>query len=347
MMAELVTFHFAKPWWLLALAVPPFVWLWLALTRRRASRGRLERYADPHLLPHLLGRTQGSGGVRPRRMALWTVIWAMLVLALAGPRWDYTKSPFPRPVTNLMVLLDLSQSMAVEDVQPSRLSRARQEIADLLSARQPIRIGLMAFASVPHVIAPATQDRTKLRQVLPALSTDLAEHRGSRLAPALDRVEQLFSGLDPEAKRAVLLISDGGFPASDLQQRVKGMIAQGIHLHVLGVGTPRGGAVRAPDGQLLNDASGRTVVSSLEEERLKGLASAGGGTYQRATFRDADTQAVLNAVAAQVGQGTQEGPGMRIWNERFYLLLVPAALLLLPWFRRRRVRAYGQAGQEA
>ena len=102
-MANLLhAFHFSEPAWLWALLLCIPVALWLLLTRRFSRRNeRLQLYADSHLLPHLLGRSEASAGTQWRRYAYWALIWTLLVLAMAGPRWDFTDVQLFRPGTNL------------------------------------------------------------------------------------------------------------------------------------------------------------------------------------------------------------------------------------------------------
>ena len=134
-MGELLTaFHFSEPAWLWALLLYLPVAAWLLLFRRLAGNNdRIQRYADEHLLPHLLGRSTASTHTQWKRYARWAGLWTLLVLAMAGPRWDFTDVQLFRPGTNLLILMDISQSMNVTDVQPTRLARARQEVDDLLS----------------------------------------------------------------------------------------------------------------------------------------------------------------------------------------------------------------------
>ena len=126
-------FHFSEPAWLWALLLCIPVALWLLVTPRFSKNERLRNYADGHLLPYLIGRSEVTPGKRWKRFLRWTGIWVLLVLAMAGPRWDYRDEQLFRPGSNLVVLFDISRSMNVADVKPNRLARARQEVEDLLN----------------------------------------------------------------------------------------------------------------------------------------------------------------------------------------------------------------------
>jgi Ca-activated chloride channel family protein len=327
-------FHFAQPLWLWALLAPLVVALWLILTASTSDNARIRRYADAHLLPHLLSSHEFGTPAKWRRFALWSGLWTLAVLALAGPRWSYTDVQQYRPANSLVVVLDISRSMLASDVRPNRLARARQEVEDLLSSAQGVRVGLVAFASVSHVISPVTEDGRSIRAALPALSTDLVRLQGSRLSSALERAEQLLISQPQEGSRSILLISDGDFVEQGLEQRIANLADQGIHLHVLGIGTRAGDTVPGPGGRPLTDRTGQPVRSRLNEPLLKGLAEAGRGIYQTADYRDSDIRRVLAQVEDRSSLRAAGEARTRVWNEEFYWLVAGMLILLVPQFRR-------------
>jgi Ca-activated chloride channel family protein len=327
------SFHFASPYWLLALAAPIVVYLWLLWSATLDDERRFAGYADAHLLPFLLGRRRRGGRIGWRRLVLWTLGWTALVLAMATPRWGFEDRPLFRSGVDLVVLLDLSNSMSIDDVAPSRIARARQEIDDLIRLNTRARIGLVAFATIAHVIAPLTEDATTLRQQLPALSPDLIRLKGSRVSEALVDAGRMLAASPKESSRHVLLISDCDFADDNGLNAAQQLAAHGIHLHVLGVGTAAGGRVSGPNGELLRDATGRSIDSRLDENELSQLAEAGNGIYRIADFRDDDTRDVLRVVEHRAVAEVLQGQTARVWNERFYWPLLLAVLLLLPLFR--------------
>jgi Ca-activated chloride channel family protein len=335
-------FHFAEPAWFWGLlaVLPVAIWLWRSAAR--AAKGPIHRYADPHLMPHLTGTRELRSVERWGRFLRWSLLWALLVTAMAGPRWDYNDVRLFHPGNNLLILLDISRSMQADDVAPSRLGRARQEVQDLILQNRQVRLGLIAFASVPHVLSPITEDTYTILNSLPALSTDLARLQGSRLHMALDRAETLLDSLPEDSARAMLLISDGDFDEQGLEERVAELAARGIRLHVLGIGTEEGARIPARQGGWLLDRTGQPVLSRLDEERLERLATAGDGVYERADYRDDDTEELLEAASVANLPPEAGEERTRIWNERFYLPVLLLAAFLLPQFRGRpgrRVRA--------
>ncbi|MCF7990713.1 MAG: VWA domain-containing protein [Thiohalocapsa sp.] len=325
--------HFAQPLWFSGLlALPPVAW-WLWRSAARAAKGPIHRYADAHLMPHLSGTRELKTSERWSRFFAWSGLWLLLLTAMAGPRWDYEDVRLFHPGDNLLILLDISRSMDASDVAPTRLARARQEIQDLILQNRGLRLGLIAFASVPHVVSPVTEDTRTIMLALPALSTDLSRLQGSRLHQALDRAMVLLDALPQESSRALLLISDGDFDEPDLLARIQALADQGIRLHVLAVGTESGADVPGQRGGALIGPDGEPVRTALNSAELQALAEAGQGIYRLADYRDDDTRALLAATAVSKMPLEAGRERTRVWNERFYIPVLVLLVLLLPQFR--------------
>jgi Ca-activated chloride channel family protein len=321
-------FHFAQPLWLWGLLAIPGVVTWLLLSSPFRQRGQEVKYADAQLLPHLTGvaTTRRVGSRAP--LLGWALAWSLLAFAMAGPRWDFRQmNPF-EPGADLVILLDISRSMEVTDVNPSRLERARQEIQDLVAANPGISIGLVAFATVAHVVTPITEDGESLLHELPAISTGLVQLQGSRLAEAIDRADRLLAGQGDDIAHNLLLVSDGDFAESGIAEKVRELRDKGTRLHVLGIGTSQGGPVPG-----LMATSGEPVMSWLDEDGLRQLADTGGGVFELADYRSADTRAVLDAIVSHAKARQNEAMHTLVWNEHFFWLLIPAMLTLLYLYR--------------
>lgn len=334
--------HFSQPYWFFGLLALPLVALWLARSASKAARGPIQRYADPELLPYLSGTRILGQREHWGRFLRWSLIWLLLLTAMAGPRWDFSRVRLFHPGNNLLILMDISRSMDATDNAPSRLGRARQEVQDLILQNDQVRLGLIAFASVPHVISPVTEDSRALMLALPALSSELAQLQGSRLGLALERASRLLDALPDESARAMLLISDGDFDEPDLPAQVSALAARGIPMHVLGVGTPEGADVPGERGPLIGP-SGAPIRTQLDEAALQRLAKAGRGLYLRADYRDTDTSAILEAASRNQVAATASDDQTKVWRERFYIPVALVMTLLLPRFRRWFRPASGRA----
>ena len=331
-------FHFATSSWLYGLIALPVLWLLYMLFYRGQNRPevKLKGFADPHLLPHLLGEKEQKSHKQNlwQPLLLWSVIWICALFAMAGPRWNYTEVKAFTPAHNLVIVLDISRSMDAGDIKPSRLIRARQEIEDLIRNSEGMKFGLVAFDAVPHMITPLTDDMQTLKQTLPSLTTDIAYIQGSTLAPALNMSADMLASESGESKY-ILILSDGGFDDGDatLLTTQQNLRHKGIEVHAIGLGTIEGAPVPDGRGGFFKDA-GKTFISKLEENQLKLITSDRGGLYQHASYLDDDTRAVLSRIKGLGSAEKEEQKTALFWEERFYLFLLPILLLVLPWFRR-------------
>ncbi|MDM8560233.1 VWA domain-containing protein [Candidatus Parabeggiatoa sp. HSG14] len=334
-------FEFAHPEWLWLFLIPIIVGLLAWSIKYRLSYFlRVRDFADAHLLPHLLMTGENNSVGAKKKSGLkwisWTMLWLFGVLALAGPRWNYEEQEVWKKNANLMILLDLSESMRVEDLPHSRLEQALQDIEELLDNGKNTYIGLMVFAGIPHLVAPLTDDYQTLRHLLYELKVDLLPIQGSRLAPALDSAAHWLKGQATTSIPHLLLISDGEFAADDLQESLALVQKGHFYLHTLGVGTSQGNFIPVKDGAWQRDENGEVVISRLEEKSLQQLAITGSGIYRKADFRSEDTQAILGEIKRSINEATQDKTLQKLWHERFYLLVGLMMILILPWFRRQR-----------
>ncbi|MGB0719477.1 MAG: VWA domain-containing protein [Bdellovibrionales bacterium] len=334
------SFNFAQGAWLWGLAVLPVIWLLFALFYRGhgSTAQKLKDFADPHLIPHLLedGESIDKKTGRPwKALALWSLLWILGVLALAGPRWDFTTVKAFAPSSQLVIVLDMSRSMDAADVKPSRLARARQEIEDILNAGAGTNIALIAFDAAPHMITPLSDDVSSIRRLLPSLTSEIVYSQGADLAAALDMAAGMLESASGTNKH-VLVLSDGEFESSDaaLYRATQRLSKAGARLHGFGFGSGEGAPIPDGKGGLVKDGSGRTVMTRLNEERFKRLVQDGGGLYRRASYLSDDTNALLSQVRTPGAAADKAQKTTMFWEERFYIFLLPALLLFLPFLRR-------------
>ena len=152
-------FHFLYPWWLLLL-LPLALLLWQLRRRRGAGDGAWSKLVDPLLQPYVI--VQGEAAQRDRSWLLAALAGIIAILALAGPAWKKQPQPVHRLQSPLVILLDLSASMYAQDIKPSRLTRARFELSDLLEARREGQTGLIVFAGDAFAVTPLTEDNLSL-----------------------------------------------------------------------------------------------------------------------------------------------------------------------------------------
>jgi Ca-activated chloride channel family protein len=325
-------FQFAQGAWLWGLLAIPMILLLYALFHRRSvSAALLERFADRHLLTHLLKKDSTPARNNWAPLLLWAAAWLCGMLAMAGPRWNYTDQKTFSVSQDLVIVLELSQSMNAQDVKPSRVARAREEIQNLLDMSRGEQIGLVAYAAVPHMVTPLTDDIRTIRNLLPALDTSLVTLQGDRLQPALEMAAAMLKA-EPGDRKSILVIGDGGFEENDITSLVRS--AGGAAIYTMGIGTVAGAPIPSGNGDWVRLATGQRVTSHLQDRRLQMLAAAGHGFYVEANYSDDDTHAILDRVEALNGKAQAGQNKVRVWDERFYIPGLLLALLLLPWFKK-------------
>ena len=330
---DLKEFNFAHPLWLLGLLIIPVIFaLFFFFYRKDTPSHQLEKFIDRHLLPYLALKENHKKGSFLKTLVLWSSVWACLTLALAGPRWNYREIETFSRDQSLVILLDLSESMNGADIRPSRLVRAKQKIEDLINLASGVKIGLIAFAADPHMIAPVTDDKEMIRHLLPSLETDLVYVQGSKLSVALNMAASMLES-EPGSNKALLVISDGGFEDAGAISVAKKLAENGLIIHAMGIGTLEGSPLKDAGGNVIK-RNGIPILSRLEQEKLKSLAEAGGGYYLEARYSDRDESLILQDLEKRSDVAMNLGSKNRLWDERFYLLLVPALFIILFWFRR-------------
>ena len=323
----LTEFHFLRPWWLVSY-IPLILFLaWFA--RRRFEMRRWRDIIDPQLIPHVL---IGTGYQARRRItAALALAGALMITALAGPAWQQLPQPVFRSQDALVIALDLSRSMDVADVKPSRLSRARFKISDILERRSEGQTALIAYAAEPYVISPLTDDTLTITAQLPALTTDLMPNQGSRADRALEKAAELLKQ-SGAGKGRVLLVTDGANIKRTASQAQK-LKEKGILVSVLGVGTKDGGPIPGKGG-FVKRPDGSIVIAQFDAVSLKSIAEQGGGIFRRLSANENDINHLLTDATDRPEETEDTGLEADIWREEGPWLLLPLLPLAALAFRR-------------
>lgn len=335
------------PWVWLGLV--PLVIAWLLVGRQRDM---LRRIAEPRHLAKLfpgLARKAGPDQDLARwisRRGLWRGVLAgsalaLAALALLGPVRGFALVPVATRQIDVVVALDTSRSMMVEDVPPSRLARAKNEISALFDAMRGERVGLVAFAGLARNVAPLTKDTETARYFLERLSPDDNRKGGTDLGAAL---RLALERLDERngANQAIVLVTDGEDLGEAGLEAAEEAAKRKVKVHVLGMGTPTGGKV--PDGlggyvvDPTAEGGPKEVVSQLESESLEAIAKATGGIYLQAKGRVLPLEELYRrAIAPMEGRDLVNGKE-RVPRDRYQwpLLLALLALMLEGSLRETR-----------
>ena len=314
----------------LGLALPAVVVLGLWLWARR--RGRAARaLGSPELLKRL-----GAGDlarIPASRWALLTIAAASLGVAAAGPRWGLESVEERTSSADLVLALDVSKSMLARDIAPNRLERERVLARRILRELPGDRIGMVAFAGRAYVLSPMTVDHGALQLYLDALDPEIVSQGGSSLAAAVRQATDLARGPEDAGRGSVVLVSDGeALEEEDAVREAADRAARvGITIHTVGVGTADGSPIplMGDGGDVrgyLTGPDGEVVITSLNEELLREVASTTGGRYVRLGEAGA-TDAVISALQ---GLDRAEGDSQRRVREKErYAWFVLLALVLL------------------
>ena len=258
-------FHFLRPIWLWAIL--PLMAVVLLWARHRLSKGSWAEVCDAELLPYIL---EDSPGVRARwPLYLFALCGMVSIMALAGPTWERLPAPVFRNESALVIVLDLSRSMDVADIRPSRLQRARYKIIDILKQRKDGQTALVVYAEDAFTVTPLTDDTGTISSQLSSLSTSMMPVQGSRAKKALMRAEALLEQAGVRNGR-ILLVTDS--VDSAVRSVARDLKHKGYELLVLGVGTENGAPIPLSRGGFLKDSDGNIVLPKLRTGELEALA---------------------------------------------------------------------------
>ncbi|MCP4921800.1 MAG: VWA domain-containing protein [Proteobacteria bacterium] len=270
----------------------------------------------------------GSGLEARRAWSTTLVVLALasFVVAAAQPQWGFTWRDLESRGIEVVIALDVSRSMDAEDVHPSRLSRAKREVADLSQELRGDRIGLVIFAGGAYPRVPLTTDYDALATIVDSTSTGTLRAQGSSLPSAvLTGLEML--GEPGQADQAIIVISDGEDHSDELDEAVIAANDSGVRVYTIGVGTEGGAPVPLEEGGFV-DWAGEVVVSSLDDRALKKLASGTGGAYILSTAGAADTRSLAADLHGALTRQAIEVKREKVPDERYQWPLGAGIVLL-------------------
>lgn len=284
MFSSLSQLHFLEPRWLFAF-IPLALILWL-FSRSRPNVSSWEKVIDHNLLPYLLQGKETKVSKLPKW--LLGVGGFIAVIALANPVWEKIARPVFQTNSARVIVLDLSTSMLINDLKPSRLARARFKIEDILSRNEEGQTGLVVFAGDAFTASPLTRDVDTIRNLLQVFTPRLMPAQGSRVDYGLKKAHELLKQAGVRNGQ-VLLIADGVSNPTAALKAAEALKADGHTLSVLAVGTEKGGLLRLRTKQ---------VNIKLDAEALQKVSKKGGGGYHIITSNNTDLNTVLKKAVA-------------------------------------------------
>ena len=246
--------------------------------KMRMRRKRIERFGDAALVEELMPSWSVAKGWL--RTVLYSLAFFLFVIGLARPQIGAKLSEHEAKGAEIMICLDVSNSMLAEDYSPNRLERAKLAISRIVDRLQEDRIGLIVFAGSSFVQLPITTDYVSAKMFLNSIDTGSVPVQGTAIGDAVLTAARSFSE-QSEKSRAIIVITDGENHEDDPVDAVRQVAEMGIKVYTIGVGSLRGQPI-PKDGQLMKDREGNIVVSRLDEGTLQQMAEAGNGAYVHA-----------------------------------------------------------------
>jgi Ca-activated chloride channel family protein len=287
------------------------------------QRQRIKKFGDTSLVLQLMpSRSVAKGWVK---MVLFSLAFFFFSIGLARPQIGAKLKEHEAKGVEIMICLDVSNSMLAEDYSPNRLDRAKLAISKLVDKLSEDRIGLIIFAGNSFVQLPITTDYVSAKMFLNSISTGSVPVQGTAIGDAINTAMRGFSA-QSEKSRVIIVITDGENHEDDPVAAAKQAAELGVRVFTIGVGSPEGKPIPM-DGDLLKDKDGEIVVTRLDETVLQEVAQQGNGAYVRA----GNSEFGLNPIINSIKQMDQEKFSSIVFEEydEQYMYFFAIALILL------------------
>jgi len=280
------------------------------------------------------------------KFILFIVAYGLLIIAAADPQIGSKIEEEKRKGADLMILLDVSNSMLSQDIPPSRLENAKQAIAQLIDNLHSDRIGIIVFAGEAYVQLPMTTDYSAAKLFLSTINTNMVPTQGTAIGAAIDMGMRSFDFKDGTGK-SMIIITDAENHEDDAVAAAKSAMDKDVTVNVIGIGSEQGAPIPIyENGKQVGfhtDSTGKTVISKLDETMGKEIAAAGQGTYVRATNANSGLNIVMDQIN-KVQRKTIDSKSFKDYEDRFQFFLAIALIVLIVEFfisNRKSLRLSG------
>lgn len=293
--------------------------------QRRLRRNRLRRFGDEELVRQLMPSYSGTKGWV--RTILTAVALFFFLVGLARPQIGAKLSEHEARGAEIMICLDVSNSMLAEDYSPNRLDRAKLAISRIVDRLQDDRIGLIVFAGSSFVQLPITTDYVSAKMFLNTIDTQSVPIQGTAMGDAIFTALRSFSA-QSEKSRAMILITDGENHEDDAVEAARQAAEMGVKVYTIGVGSAQGQPIPM-DGDLLKDREGNIVVTRLDEQTLQQVAQAGGGAYVHAGNEEFGLNPIIDDIRKMEDEEFSSVVFEEFDEQYMYFFAIAFALLVL------------------
>ncbi len=324
-MNEIGIFEFAAPerlWWLCIVPIIIVTYALLTLWTKR----KLRRFGNKATLRELMPDYSAARGWI--KISLFALAVGFVVLAMARPQTGSKLRSVETEGREIVLAVDVSNSMLAEDTEPSRMARTRYAIQQLTRHMKNDHVGIVAFADDVEVLLPITSDYKMAESKLRSLSPALISNQGTDIGEALEVSLLSFSNQSRNARnRVIILITDGEAHDSKALAVAERAKEEGVVICCIGIGTPEGTTLKI-DGQMIEDEDGKMVVTKLNEQLLMDIASATGGVYMRSTNANFGLEEVI-AELDEMESAKLTHRNFEEYDEEYMWFLGVALLLLI------------------
>jgi Ca-activated chloride channel family protein len=299
--------HIELLWGLLIIPLLALFFIWARFARKRA----LKRFGNQQTIKELMPFVSKSRPVF--KFLLLTLALAFFIIGAARPQFGSKLKKVQREGIELIIALDVSNSMMAEDIQPNRLERAKRAISRLVDRLKDDKIGLIVFAGEAYTQLPITSDYNSAKLFLEAVNTQIVPRQGTAIGAAINMSLRSFTP-EGNANKAIIVITDGENHEDDPVTAAQEAAKNGIIVHTIGMGLPQGSPIpvlRNGQTDYLRDNDGNVVVTKLDETTLEEIAAAGNGIYVRAN----NAQVGLNALFDEINKMEKEEMETLVYSE--------------------------------
>ena len=283
-----------NPYFFYAFGLLPILFLVFLLLMRWKKKA-LERFGDADIVQQLMPDISQEKQVI--KFIFLSVAFCFLIAALIDPQIGSKEEEAKQEGVDLMICLDVSNSMRAEDLSPSRLARAKQAISKLTEKLHGDRLGIIVFAGESFVQLPITSDYGAAKLFLDDIDCDMVQTQGTAIGTAIDLATESF-GKTSASSKAIIIITDGENHEDDANASAKKASEKGMTVHCIGMGSSEGAPIPIYQNKVRvgfkKDAEGTTVVTKLNEQMLTEISAAGNGVYVRATNTEAGLNTIMN-----------------------------------------------------
>ncbi len=318
-------FRFANPEFLYLLFVLPALvvfYLYAVIRKRKA----IKRYGNPAILAELMPDVS----MKRQHLKFWLSFAAitLVIFVIAGPQFGSKLETVKRQGVEIMVCLDVSNSMLAEDVAPNRLAKAKQMLAKLTDGLSDDKVGMIVFAGDAFTQLPITSDFISAKMFLSSINPDMISTQGTAIGAAINLAARSFTPNETSDK-AIILITDGENHEDDAVGAAKMAADKGIHVNIVGIGDPKGSPIPVESANnFMKDNEGNVVITKLNEQMCQEIAAAGSGMYVRAD----NTNSALRALQKEVEKMNKTEMDSKVYSEydeQFQVLAWIALILLI------------------